>query len=135
MSTSAKKVNPRKEELISLSVGFRAQKFLNAKMAETPEEALYWEAVRINDLIMDKYHEETGTKDFKTFSDWTIAGFKIKRGEKGWIIWAKKRSAEKKSGLMLENGEPENIEFEFWPICYLFNVHQVEPLNPFYHEN
>jgi hypothetical protein len=133
MITSEKKVNPRKEELISMSVGFRAQKFLNAKLAQTPEEALYWQTVRINDLIMDKYHEQAGTCDFKTFSDWHIAGFKIKRGEKGWIIWAQKRTASKM--VELKAGEPEALEFEFWPICYLFNVHQVEPANPLYHAN
>jgi len=127
---TSKKVNPRRVELIELSTEMRKKKFLGKQHAKTLEEALYWEAVRINDLILDLYYQKAGTRDFKTYSDWFIEGFKIKRGEKGWIIWAKKREAKRK-GLNVETADID-MDFEFFPTCYLFNVNQVEPANPLY---
>jgi len=117
--------NPRHVELFNLSVLMRKKKKEGKENAKTQNELEYWADVRINDLIMLHYSEQAGTKDFRTFSAWHEAGFKIKRGEKGWIIWAQKRSSPV-PGQEPQAGEVVS-EYRFFPTCYLFNVNQVEP--------
>ena len=123
---SEKKVNPRKLELIQLSILMREKKNMGVHNAKSLDEALYWSSIRINDLILELYYEQAGTDDFRTFTDWHESGFKIKRCEKGWIIWAKKRETEKKE--QSENGEGIESKYKFFPTCYLFNVNQVEQI-------
>lgn len=65
-------------------------------------------------------------KVFKTFVEWKKEGYKIKKGEKGWPIWAKP--------IEIETGDKEDKEGEdkkelFWPIAYLFADTQVEKMN------
>jgi len=129
MVTSKKKVNPRRLELIELSEKMREKKTLGKKNAETLEEALYWDRIPINDLIMSMYYQQAGTKNFKSYSDWFIEGFKIKRGEKGFIIWADKKEAKRNGKAFVSDKE---MDFKVFPTCYLFNVKQVEPSNPLY---
>jgi len=149
MKNSSKyKENPRRVELINLSVDMRLLRNEGVANAKTEEEALFWSSLRINDLIMLQYQKRAGTEDFRTFSSWHEAGFKIKRGEKGWIIWGQKRSAPVPgqsvgSGLapdhsLFANHSPQvdemTAEYKFFPTCYLFNENQVEPINNQCHE-
>jgi len=133
MKNSERKENPRKAELIRMSNDMRKKRDLGLKNAKSQEEVLFWASVRINDLIKETYYEKSGTDDFRTFTDWHEAGFKIKRGERGWIIWAQKRSATIPGQSRQDD---ENIdEYQFFPTCYLFNINQVEPFNvPVCHE-
>jgi len=133
MKNSGKyKENPRRVELINLSVNMRMLRDEGVANAKTQDEALYWASLRINDLIMLQYCEKAGTDDFRTFSSWHEAGFKIKKGERGWIIWAQKRSAPVPGQ---EPKEDEMVaEYKFFPTCYLFNENQVEPINNQSHE-
>jgi len=142
MKNSSKyKENPRRVELINLSVDMRMLRNEGVANAKSEEEAMYWASLRINDLIMLQYYEKAGTEDFRTFSSWHEAGFKIKKGERGWIIWGQKRSAPV-PGQSVEAGPAPGLianhapqvdemvaEYKFFPTCYLFNENQVEPIN------
>ena len=133
MKNTERKENPRKAELVRISNVMRKKKDLGLRNAKSPEELLFWASVRINDLIKETYYVQAGTDDFRTFTDWHEAGFKIKRGEKGWIIWAQKRSVAN-PGQSPQDGEMVD-EYQFFPTCYLFNNNQVEPFNvPVCHE-
>jgi len=132
MKSTNKKENPRRAELVRLSNDMRDKRNLGKKTAKTEEESLFWACVGINDLIKAQYYEQAGTNDFRTFTDWHEAGFKIKRGEKGWIIWAQKRAAPKPDQSPQPSEEVD--EYLFFPTCYLFNVNQVEPFNIASHE-
>jgi len=143
MKNSSKyKENPRRVELINLSVDMRLLRNESVANAKSEEEASFWASLRINDMIMLLYQKKAGTEDFRTFSAWLQAGFKIKKGERGWIIWGQKRSAPvpgQSVGAGLAPGHPQQVdemtaEYKFFPTCYLFNENQVEPINNQFHE-
>ena len=132
MKTLQKKENPRKAELVALSLEMRKKRRAGIDNAASPDELMYWESLGINDMILELYQEQAGTDDFRTFLDWLSSGYSVKKGEKGWVIWQRKRKAEKTE--QNEKGEEVKDEFEFWALCYLFSIHQVEPVNPDRHE-
>ena len=131
MKTLERKENPRKTELINRSVQMRKMRQDGMDNAKTEEEFLMWSDLTINAMIMDLYEQQAGTRNFKTFNDWKAAGMMVKKGEKGWIIWGQKRTANKT--VEVENvttGAKEDAteEFEYWPVCYLFTEQQVEAI-------
>ena len=133
MKSTERKENPRKAELIRISNEMREKRDLGRKNSKSHQELLFWTFVGINDLIKSMYYEQAGTEDFRTFSDWREAGFKIKKGEKGWIIWGQKRSVPNSEKSPQDDEMVD--EYKFFPTCYLFNNNQVEPMNvPMCHE-
>ena len=118
MKTLERKENPRKTELINLSVQMRKKRQDGMDNAKTEEEFLMWQALTINAMIMELYEQESGTSNFKSFNDWKAAGMMVRKGEKGWIIWGQKRTANKT--VKVENAttgaeEDSTEEFEYLP--------------------
>jgi hypothetical protein len=52
----------------------------------------------------------------------------VQRGSKAFVLWSKKRKAQKE--VQTDKGEPEEREYDFFPIAYLFSDLQVKPIQP-----
>lgn len=77
----------------------------------------------VNQILMDWYTNETH-HEFHNFWEWKKLGFKVKKGERAFFVWGKKRKVTEK----VENNDEEEREFKFYPIAYLFSNAQVEPI-------
>ena len=124
-----RKVNPKREKLKVIRV--RAKK-LRESWAETLEqqgrfeESANVEAMTINSIIIDKFYTDEENKEFHTFYDWKKEGKKVKKGEKAFLIWGRKRKTEQEGPAQVEQGEDTKNAFSFFPLAYLFSNKQVE---------
>lgn len=74
----------------------------------------------INEGLQDVYKKQVPEiKEFKTFKQWLFEGKRVKKGEKGFLFWARPRHQVK------QIEENKTDEFDFFPICYLFANTQV----------
>ena len=82
----------------------------------------------INDVIIKFiYCKVKKNLKFNTFMGWQSEGYKVKKGEKGFLIWSrpkKKLDKEKKN----ENAESEAGDNRKYFISYIFCSEQVEKL-------
>ena len=67
-------------------------------------------------------YRNTMYNEFLTFKGWKEKGFKVKKGEKAFLVWGKKRKKE-----VEENEEAK--EFSFFPLAFIFSNAQVEQIN------
>lgn len=111
---SEKKENPKREYLRKLSR-------LAREMREADPEL---EDMTINDIVIEQFYTKDGHTEFALFNDWRQRGYKIKKGSKAFVIWGRKRKAQKAA----EEPEKDPDEFKFFPLAYLFSNKQVEPL-------
>lgn len=117
----------RRKALIEKSISARAYRERMLKEC-SPEEAFYYASLRINDIIAQWYREETGAKEFKTFGQWLAEGKAVRKGEKAFLLWAKKRHVTKQEEAITPDGEPTETNYKFFPVAYLFTEKQVEPI-------
>lgn len=68
----------------------------------------------INEAILNEFYKKDGNETFRTFDQWKQAGFKVKKGERAFLLWAK------------PVGNEESDEPKFYPIVFLFSNLQVE---------
>ena len=93
--------------------------------AKTETERLFWASCRINDVLAMWYKEETNADTFKSFLQWKKDGYNVKRGEKAFLLWSRKRKVSRHEES--NNGdEPTEKNYEFFPIAYIFSNFQVE---------
>jgi hypothetical protein len=81
----------------------------------------------INSILIDDFYTDSKNQTFNTFHEWLNQGFKVKKGEKAFLVWGRKR----KNNQDQENKEPKTEAekvFSFYPLCYLFSNAQVEPI-------
>lgn len=97
------------------------------KKCTSDADALFWASQSINDIVIMWYKEESGATEFKSFFQWKQAGFTVKKGEKAFLLWAKKRKATAKIEVK-ENEDPLEEEYRFFPLAYVFSDKQVEPI-------
>jgi hypothetical protein len=74
----------------------------------------------VNEAVIETAYRNNGHNEFKKFSEWKEEGKRIKKGSKGFPVWARPREMKKEDHPDLED------EFSFFPICYLFSNAQVE---------
>lgn len=79
--------------------------------------------LKVNDVLIQMYKTEEH-QEFENFWQWKQKGFKVKKGEKAFFVWSKKRTGTEKA----QNESDDNKEFKFFSIAYLFSNAQVEPL-------
>ncbi len=130
-----KRVDFRRTQLKELSIKARAHRenmVGKALAAGNLQEVERWTMAKVNDIIADWYRDSTGATEFKTFRQWLTAGFAVQRGSKAFVLWSRKRNAKKE--VQSDKGEPEEQEYDFFPIAYLFSNLQVEPRNTRPHE-
>lgn len=109
-------------ELINLSNEVRQQVALLAAITGKP--------MTVNEGLLMTYKIETGCQTFKTFHQWKEDGYRVKKGVASFRVWgspinAKAKEADPES---TDQGE-EAKQYEYWPMCSLFNESQVEPLD------
>lgn len=76
----------------------------------------------MNEILIEQYKAETGCSQFKTFKAWKEAGYKIKKGSKGFPIFSRPIAV-----IKAEKGkETTPEENKYFGTCYLFNESQVE---------
>jgi hypothetical protein len=122
---TVKPINENRDRLIKLSVKARSLRKEKIENAESSEDALFWASMSINDIIAMWYREQSGAKVFKTFNQWREEGYLIKKGAKAFVLWARRQKG-KDVAVKQEGGEPEYVEYKFYPITYLFSEQQVE---------
>ena len=85
-------------------------------------EALKAAGRTLNSIIIEYFYMKNGHTDFRSFNEWTREGKKIKRGEKGFIIWGRPLNVIKQ-----EREEPtSDEESKYFPISHLFSNLQIE---------
>ena len=119
----AKEPNQRKERLINLSNLYRS-----SVHKKTDEENL---CVNCNEFVLKTYTKETNAQVWKTFKAWKDAGFKVKKGEKGFPIWSKPIKAKTGKETQAEpptDSKTDKKEYSFFGIAYVFHNEQVEKI-------
>lgn len=125
-NTEEKKINPKRLELIKLSVKAKALKKEKLEEAKDEMELLYWQSLGVNDILIKFFYSQSDIKEFKTFNEWKRENKIIKKGEKAFIIWAMPRKATEKIKAKEPNKEDAESNYKFWPMCYLFSDKQVK---------
>ena len=124
------------KELSDKARAYRQEMLRSAISAGNRQEVERWTLIRINQILKMWYAERSGATEFRTFQQWSSAGYHVERGSKAFAVWGKKRI-----GVMPQppvdgdgDGEPHEVEFDFFPITYLFSDRQVKPKDD-RHEN
>lgn len=94
--------------------------------AKTPQEALNYSALRINDIIIKYFYKSPEHQEFHTFKGWLKEGHAVKKGEKAFLVWGRPKAVQEQE----KNPQAENDEeSDFFPVSYIFSNAQVQPLN------
>jgi hypothetical protein len=76
----------------------------------------------LNSIIIEFFYKKSGHDDFRTFKEWSRDGKRVKKGEKGFIIWGRPLGVIKQ-----EREEPTSEEDnKFFPVSHLFSNMQIE---------
>lgn len=81
----------------------------------------------INSILIDDFYTDSQNQTFNTFNEWLNQGFKVKKGEKAFLVWGRKRKNNQDQESKEPKTEDEKV-FSFYPLCYLFSNAQVEPI-------
>lgn len=115
--------------LSNLSKKARDYREQQSRNAVSDKDSMYWATRSINDIVLMWYKENTQANEFKSFYQWKQDGFSVKKGEKAFLLWAKKRNATAKIEVA-ENQDPQEEDYLFYPLAYLFSDKQVEKIEP-----
>jgi hypothetical protein len=113
--------------LCALSQEAKAFKSEMLREATTVDDQFFVLSLSVNDILLAVYEVQTGCKEFRTFRHWQREGYRVKKGEKAFRIWARARKAsdthhDNRGGYGDANGEG-------WPTCCVFNENQVERMD------
>lgn len=87
----------------------------------------------VNQMLSVHYglSEETETK---TFNQWKLSGYMVKKGEKAYKFWSKPKQGFKKKEQDLDfdpsEDEEDKDEYKFFGIANVFSIDQVEKMQP-----
>jgi len=119
METATKPINVNREKLIVLSNAAR----------ELQQGGC--EGMTINEILIEEFYSDETHREFHTFGDWKKKGMNIKKGEKAFLIWGRKREnkdaqPEQQQEQPKPAQEEQGEKYQFFPLCYLFSNAQVE---------
>lgn len=131
-TTTAKKMNPKREALIIASEQARKIRENLKKSATTIEGALYWEGRTINFILLNYVYDREGVTEYKTFNEWKDEGATIRKGAKATVVWGQPRkgtpSLKEEELANLTEAERLAKQYEFFPLAFLFsNLDVVRP--------
>lgn len=130
MTNVNKKTSATKLKRLALSNRSKKARALREEMvltAANAKEAEDWASRTINEIVLSWYKEESGANEFNSFYQWKQKGFSVKKGEKAYLLWAKRKNATTKTEVK-ENEEPHEEDYMFYPLAYLFSDQQVEEI-------
>lgn len=78
----------------------------------------------VNDLIIKYCYTKNGHDEFNSFMGWMVKGYRVKKGEKGFMLWSRPISVIKTEA----NKPTDEDESNFYSISYVFSNLQVEPI-------
>ena len=128
MTNVKKKTSATKLKRLALSNRSKKARDLREEKVRTAtnaKDAEQWASRTINDIVLMWYKEESGANEFNSFYQWKQKGFSVKKGEKAYLLWAKRRNATAKIEVK-ENEDPQEEDYMFYPLAYLFSDQQVE---------
>lgn len=71
-------------------------------------------------------YDTEGAEEFNTFKQWKEQGATIKKGSKAFLVWGQPIGKQRAQEAQQKGQEaPEEDEYRFFPICYLFSDKQV----------
>jgi DNA repair protein RadC len=126
MSTNVVKIYEKRELLKNLSVQARELRTKRVHAAKTEKQRLFWERLKVNDILKIMYKESVGATELKTFEKWEQSGYRVKRGAKGFLVWGDKRAAKK---TYLSGNEEKEETYFYYSVAFLFSNNQVEQIN------
>ncbi|MEM8500901.1 MAG: DUF3560 domain-containing protein [Pseudomonadota bacterium] len=97
-----------------------------AKIAIALHVAQGGDDLTVNEFLMAAYKKASGCTDFRTFAQWKSAGHTIIKGSKSFDIWGSPRKAKTAEGETDGGEQEEGREYQLFPVCSLFNEHQVK---------
>lgn len=77
------------------------------------------EEITINEIIIKEFYKDKNNTIFKTLKEWRKEGYKVLKGSKAFILWAKPLAKKE------EEKEDEENEGDFYPIAHVFSNAQV----------
>lgn len=117
-------IQQKREILKDYSSRAKAIKEELLKKCNTAEEEQAIESMTVNQLIVEHIYKDEENKKFNTFKGWIKDGFSVRKGQKAFLLWGRKKQTVEKP-----NGEEKTEELEFFPITFVFSNKQVHPLN------
>jgi hypothetical protein len=121
-----KQMNPKRAELIALSNEAKELRDDMAEAAETADEALFWASRTVNYMLLNHMYDTDGAEEFNTFKQWKEQGASIKKGSKAFLVWGQPVGKQRAQEAQQKGQDaPEEDEYRFFPICYLFSDKQV----------
>lgn len=90
--------------------------------AKSVEESLSILSTPLNRYIKKIYKLED--QELHTFNKWKEKGFKVKKGEKGFIFFSTPKTFKKEVETV--KGDKQDISFQRFCKCFLFSANQVE---------
>ncbi len=79
---------------------------------------------KINEAIIETFYRKGNHQEFHTFWQWVEKGYRVKKGETAFFVWAKPLSAQ----AQLRGETLGEDERDFYPLCFLFSNAQVEQI-------
>ena len=94
-------------------------KELSRKLKPLIKEGVY---SKMNEALIAHYKEKNNLSELNTYHGWKSKGFKPKRGQDYFLIWAKPITIDH------PNSSTNEDEMEFFPVAFMYSSDQVEPL-------
>jgi hypothetical protein len=82
----------------------------------------------INSILIEDFYSKGEHQEFYTFQEWIKQGQRVKKGEKAFLVWGRKRKSNQDQATTEPQTKDEK-EFSFYPLCYLFSNAQVQAPN------
>ena len=117
-------IQQKREKLKDLSSRAKAIKEELLKKCENAEQIAQVEAMTVNQVIVNYIYKDEDHFNFDTFKGWIKNGYAVRKGEKAFLLWGRK-----KQEVQNPNGETKTEELEFFPVTYVFSNSQVAPLS------
>lgn len=116
-------IQEKRQKLRELSQQAKTLKETLIEGTTTPENALYYSSMTINDIIIKYFYSDDENKEFHTFKGWLKNGHAVKKGEKAFLVWGRPKAVQDK-----EKGKESDDDSDFYPISFIFSNAQVEKL-------
>lgn len=118
-------IQEKRAKLRELSAKAKEIKETLIEGANSPELALKYSSMTLNEIIIKYFYKSKIHKEFNTFKGWLKNGSSVKKGESAFLVWGRPKAVqEKENNPNAENDE----ETDFYPVSFIFSNAQVQPL-------
>jgi hypothetical protein len=74
----------------------------------------------VNDALMETLYKDGPHREFKNYAQWRREGFRVKAGEKPFLLWGRPKD--------IEQAEEAQEAGKYFPLAYVFSNAQIEPI-------